>query len=205
MFDKKNLFAGVDEAGRGPLAGPVYAAAVVLHPEKPIAGLKDSKKLSANTRDQLFDIICRDALAWSCAFATVDEIEQHNILQASLLAMQRAVMKLEVALDGVLVDGNQAPNLPFPVETIIRGDALIPAISAASIVAKVLRDREMCVLDKQFPQYCFAKHKGYGTALHIAMLRQFGPSAVHRKGFIRNFVTPQVVIPSRAFCDEGSI
>lgn len=175
--------AGVDEAGRGPLAGPVVAAAVILDPHQPIQGLADSKKLSATRREALFTLIRRQSLAWSVARATVSEIDQLNILQASLLAMQRAVAKLKLPPTLVLVDGNQAPRFACPARAIVQGDALEPAISAASIVAKVLRDRWMLYLDKKYPMYGFAKHKGYGTAVHMAALKAHGPTRVHRLSF----------------------
>ena len=184
---RSSLIAGVDEAGRGPLAGPVFAAAVILDSTRPIAGLKDSKQLTEKKREVLFEAIVSQSLAWSCSSATVEEIEQYNILQASLLAMQRAVMSLNIKPTRVLIDGNQAPSLPYEHQTIIRGDCLEPAISAASIIAKVLRDRLMRELDAAYPHYGFAKHKGYGTALHLQRLKQFGPSKVHRKTFCSKY------------------
>lgn len=177
------LIAGVDEAGRGPLAGPVIAAAVILDPDNPIKGLNDSKLLSEKKREQLFEEIRQCALAWSVARATVAEIDQFNILQASLLAMQRAVNFLSLTPQLALVDGNQSPRLNCPVRTIIKGDQLEPAISAASIVAKVLRDRWMKFLDRKYPQYGFAKHKGYPTQAHRDVLKRIGPCRVHRKSF----------------------
>lgn len=177
------LIAGVDEAGRGPLAGPVFAAAVILHPEQIIEGLNDSKLLSAKKREQLFSIICEQALACSIARAEVHEIDSINILQASLLAMKRAVEGLPVAPELALIDGNQSPKLICETKAIIKGDQLVPAISAASILAKVARDREMLVLDQQYPGYGFAQHKGYGTKQHLAALKQFGPSNIHRRSF----------------------
>lgn len=175
--------AGVDEAGRGPLAGPVIAAAVILDPTKPIKGLNDSKKLTEKQRDKLFIEIRQHALAWSVARATVTEIDEINILQASLLAMQRAVAGLGVAPKLVLVDGNKAPLFACEAKAIIQGDLLEPAISAASIVAKVLRDRYMVMLHKKYPQYGFEGHKGYPTAKHVEALRQHGISRVHRTSF----------------------
>ncbi len=184
---------GVDEAGRGPLAGPVFAAAVILNPEKEIAGLNDSKKLSEKKREALYGEICSQAVAWSVASASVEEIESLNILQASLLAMRRAVNGLSVRPDLVLVDGNRAPSgLAEPVRTIVKGDALSASIGAASILAKVSRDRLMRELDAQYPQYQFARHKGYGTALHIAMLREYGPSPVHRPSFLTKLLSAPV-------------
>lgn len=177
------LIAGVDEAGRGPLAGPVIAAAVILDPRHPIRGLADSKKLTAKRREELFGEIRQHALAWSVARATITEIDTINILQATMLAMQRAVQKLKIAPQKVLIDGNRCPALPYPAEAIIRGDDKEAAISAASIVAKVLRDRLMLLLDRLYPQYGFADHKGYGTASHLQALRQHGASRVHRMSF----------------------
>ncbi len=175
------LIAGVDEAGRGPLAGPVMAAAVILNPDYPIAGLADSKKLTEKQREALFPLIQEHALAWCIASANVEEINSLNILQATLLAMQRAVNGLKIAPGLALVDGNVAPKLSCRVQTIIRGDEVEPAISAASILAKVARDRVMLELDKQFPQYGFAKHKGYGTKIHLDALAQHGVTDLHRK------------------------
>ena len=177
------LIAGVDEAGRGPLAGPVSAAAVILDPERQILGLADSKRLAPRQRERL-DLEIRDnALAFAVAFATVEEIDQINILQASLLAMRRAVERLGPVPQRVLVDGNQCPQLACEVKPIVGGDASIPAISAASILAKVARDREMLLLDERFPGYGFARHKGYPTRQHLAALRELGPCALHRRSF----------------------
>lgn len=181
--DTGHLIAGVDEAGRGPLAGPVIAAAVILDPNHPIAGLADSKKLTEKQRERLFEEIRSQALAWSVSRASVSEIDSINILQASLLAMQRAVAALPIPPQEVLVDGDKCPIFPCQARAIVRGDDTEPAISAASIVAKVLRDRLMRMLDKRYPDYGFAKHKGYGTALHLAALRLHGPSRVHRRSF----------------------
>lgn len=178
-----SLVAGVDEAGRGPLAGPVVAAAVILDPTRPIPGLNDSKKLSEKQRDQLFDLIRERALAWSVARATVIEIDEINILQASLLAMQRAVKRLTIQPQLALIDGNKCPQLDCAAKAIIQGDATEPAISAASIVAKVLRDRLMKMLDKKYPHYGFAKHKGYPTQAHVEALKEHGVSRVHRRTF----------------------
>lgn len=178
-----HLIAGVDEAGRGPLAGPVVAAAVILDPKRPIEGLNDSKKLTEKARERLFNEIRTHALAWSVARATVNEIDQINILQASLLAMQRAASKLKIAPEYILVDGNRCPLFACEAEAIVQGDALEPAISAASIVAKVLRDRLMHFFDKKYPQYGFAKHKGYPTASHVEALRAHGISRIHRRSF----------------------
>lgn len=180
---KEFLIAGVDEAGRGPLAGPVIAAAVILDPRHPIKGLADSKKLTEKRREQLFNEIRQHALAWSVARSTRDEIDKINILQASMLAMQRAVSNLKIAPVKVLVDGNRSPIFACASEAIIKGDQTEPAISAASIVAKVLRDRLMVLLDKYYPQYGFAGHKGYPTASHVEALHQHGVSRVHRLSF----------------------
>lgn len=174
---------GVDEAGRGPLAGPVCAAAVMLDPEKPIAGLNDSKKLSEKARERLAFIIKSDSLAWSVAFATVEEIDRLNILQATLLAMQRAVAGLSRQPQVIWVDGNRCPDWGFPSRAMIDGDALVPAISAASILAKTARDATMLELHARYPDYNFAGHKGYGTAAHLKALKQHGPCPVHRQSF----------------------
>lgn len=177
------LIAGVDEAGRGPLAGPVIAAAVILNPARPIAGLNDSKKLTEKRRNQLFLEIRQHALAWSVARATVAEIDEINILRASLLAMQRAVSQLKIAPHKVLVDGNHCPLFACDAEAIIKGDETEPAISAASIVAKVLRDRLMIMLHRHYPQYGLGGHKGYPTAAHIEALQMHGVSRIHRLSF----------------------
>ncbi len=178
-----NLIAGVDEAGRGPLAGPVVACAVIFHPDKPIQGAIDSKKLSAKLREKWYDIIMEQALCVSVAFATVEEIEELNILHATMLAMQRAVEGLTIPPSRVVIDGNRCPILPYPAEAIIGGDDSVPVISAASIIAKVERDRLMIEHDKTYPEYGFAKHKGYGTQQHIAALNQWGVTPIHRKTF----------------------
>ena len=175
--------AGVDEAGRGPLAGSVYAAAVILNPQRPIMGLKDSKKLTAKKREILAKEIKEHALAWSVACACVQEIDQINILQATLLAMRRAVEQLVMVPDQVLVDGNQRPSLKMPVQTIIKGDALVPAISAASILAKCARDAEAHQLAQQYPGFGFERHKGYGTAEHMRQLQILGATPAHRRSF----------------------
>lgn len=179
---------GVDEAGRGPLAGPVYAAAVILDPERPIDGLNDSKKLSEKKREALYDEIVEKASAWSVASASVEEIEVLNILQATHLAMCRAAQGLELVPGLILVDGNRLPpDLPAPARTVVKGDALSETIAAASILAKVSRDRLMRELDRRYPQYDFARHKGYGTALHYERLREHGLSPVHRRSFLKNW------------------
>ena len=175
--------AGVDEAGRGPLAGPVVAAAVILHPERPVEGLQDSKKLSAARRDHLYGQICDRALAWATGSASVAEIDSLNILQATMLAMQRAVAALEPAAEHALIDGNRCPDLACPARAIVRGDSLVAAISAASILAKVTRDREMLALDKDYPDYGFASHKGYPSKAHLEALERLGVLPVHRRSF----------------------
>ncbi|EER60433.1 Ribonuclease H [Acidovorax delafieldii 2AN] len=177
------LVAGVDEAGRGPLAGPVVAAAVILDDLNPIAGLADSKKLTAARREALFDEIRAKALCCSIAEASVEEIDRLNILQATLLAMRRAVMGLRLKPVRAVVDGNRLPLLDMPADAIVNGDALVPAISAASILAKVHRDRWCVQIDEHFPQYGFAGHKGYGTAVHMAALREHGACVHHRRTF----------------------
>ncbi|MEZ5454401.1 MAG: ribonuclease HII [Thiothrix sp.] len=177
------LVAGVDEVGRGPLAGAVVAAAVILDPLQPIAGLNDSKKLSPKRREQLAAEIRTKALAWSLGRAEVEEIDRINILQATFLAMQRALEALAMQPDLVKIDGNRCPKLPYRMEAIIGGDATVAEISAASILAKVARDAELVALDAQYPQYGFAKHKGYGTAAHLAALREHGATPIHRRSF----------------------
>lgn len=175
------IMAGVDEVGRGPLAGDVVAAAVILDSKKPIVGLADSKKLSEKKREQLFEEIRDRAVAFCVARASVDEIDRLNILHASLLAMKRAVEGLHVEPHHVLVDGNRLPQWRYSSEAIVQGDASVAAISAASILAKVTRDREMCILDEQYPGYGFALHKGYPTKHHLAALQSMGPSPIHRR------------------------
>jgi ribonuclease HII len=182
-WDIPGLVAGVDEAGRGPLAGPVVAAAVILDDLHPIKGLADSKKLTASRRDALFDEIRAKALCCSIALASVEEIDQLNILQATLLAMRRAVEGLRLKPIRVLVDGNRLPVLRIQAEAIVKGDSLVPAISAASILAKVHRDRLCADMDLQYPHYGFARHKGYGTAVHLAALQEHGACEQHRKSF----------------------
>lgn len=175
--------AGIDEAGRGPLAGPVVAAAVILDPENPIEGLNDSKVLSEAAREALYITITERALAWGVGYAEVEEIDRINILQATMKAMQRAVEALGIVPDHALVDGNRCPQLPCTVEYVIGGDASVPAISAASVIAKVTRDREMVALDERFPGYGFASHKGYSTAAHLEALDRLGPTPAHRRSF----------------------
>lgn len=185
-FDFANglrLVAGVDEVGRGPLAGPVVAAAVILDPERPIGGLADSKVLSEAKREALAPLIQERALAWAIGRAEVEEIDAYNILQASLLAMRRAVLALSTAPDYALIDGNQCPRLPCPAEAIVQGDSRVAAISAASIIAKVARDREMVEFDRIYPGYGFASHKGYGCQAHLRALEILGVSPIHRRSY----------------------
>lgn len=179
------LVCGVDEAGRGPLCGPVVAAAVILPCGLYIEELNDSKKLSEKKREKLFDIICDSAIAYSIAQSSVEEINNTNILDATMLAMRRAVESLSQKADIALVDGNIAKGFSIPTKTLVHGDAISPSIAAASILAKVTRDRLCYELDKQYPQYQIAKHKGYGTKIHMNALREFGPSPIHRTKFIR--------------------
>ena len=187
LLQVEGLVCGVDESGRGPIAGPVLAAAVILDPAQPIAGLNDSKKLSARQRAALAEEISAKALAWAVAAANVEEIDRINILQASLLAMQRAVSALaarhQLAPVRVMVDGNRCPQLPYPVEAIVGGDGKIAAIAAASILAKTVRDAGMRELHAVYPQYGFDRHMGYPTALHLAALREYGASPEHRRSF----------------------
>jgi ribonuclease HII len=177
------LIAGVDEAGRGPLAGPVVAAAVILDPQKHIDGLADSKVLNERKRDSLFELIKADALSWSIGIAAVEEIDEFNILQATLLAMQRAINGLTIQPDKALIDGNCLPKLLIPAQAIVKGDSKVKAISAASIVAKVTRDRIMLDYHNQHPDYAFHLHKGYGTKQHLKEIEQFGFLPIHRKSF----------------------
>ena len=176
---------GVDEAGRGPLAGPVYAAAVILPRGLVIPGLNDSKKLTEKKREQLFDEIREQALDYSISFATVEEIEERNILGAAMLAMNRAIAGLRIRPDLALIDGNRNAGIESPSRCVIKGDASCADIAAASILAKVSRDRVMLELAARYPEYHFEQHKGYGTALHYAALRQYGPSPVHRPSFLK--------------------
>lgn len=182
---------GVDEAGRGPLAGPVFAAAVIL--EMPIAGLKDSKLLSGRRREALKQTILERAVSWSIAFATVEEIDRLNILQATMLAMQRAVEGLSIAPDEAWIDGNRCPKLACRARAFVQGDRLHPVISAASILAKTARDAEMQRMHQRFPQYCFDRHKGYPTPEHLALLARHGPSEIHRRSFapVRRILHPE--------------
>ncbi|MFC3646162.1 ribonuclease HII [Planctobacterium marinum] len=177
------LIAGVDEVGRGPLVGNVVTAAVILDPARPIAGLTDSKKLSETKRNKLFPLIKEQALCWAIGEATPQEIDEINIYQATMLAMSRAVAALTTAPDFVKVDGNKVPAWQWPAEAIVKGDLTVPEISAASILAKVTRDRQMAELDQQYPEFGFAQHKGYPTKLHLEKLAQFGPIFAHRRSF----------------------
>jgi ribonuclease HII len=184
LFDQAGeIICGVDEAGRGPLAGAVFAAAVILDPARPIQGLRDSKKLSENRRTELAQKIKQNALAWSIAQCSEEEIDQLNILHASMLAMRRAVEGLQVQPTLALIDGNRCPVMPVRSEAIVKGDDKVPAISAASILAKTARDAALMALHKQYPHYGFDQHKGYPTALHLERLRRHGVSPVHRKSY----------------------
>ena len=194
LYEKNALKAGykticgIDEAGRGPLAGPVYAAAVILPLGLEIDGLNDSKKISEKKREKLFDVICEKAIAYSIGIATEKEIDEINILNATFLAMHRAIEGLNVKPDYALIDGNQYPKIPFVMEeTVVKGDAKSMSIAAASILAKVSRDRFMLEKAKEYPKYQFEKHKGYGTKLHYEMLTEYGPSPIHRLSFLKKF------------------
>lgn len=182
-IDRSGHVCGVDEAGRGPLCGPVVAAAVILDPERPISGLNDSKKLTERSRERLALLIRERAVAWAVAEASVEEIDRINILHASMLAMSRAIGALSVRPQRVRVDGNRAPSIDLPCEAVIRGDATVPAIAAASILAKTVRDAGMVALDAHHPQYGFARHKGYPTPEHLAALQQYGVIACYRRTF----------------------
>ncbi len=179
------LVCGVDEAGRGPLCAPLLAAACILPDGLVLEGLNDSKKLTPKKRDKLFDLICENAIAYCIASASVEEIDELNILEADLLAMRRAIDGLAIKADFALIDGNIARDFQIPARAVIGGDAKSPSIAAASILAKVSRDRDCITLDRQYPQYGIAKHKGYGTKQHMDALRTYGPSPIHRKQFIR--------------------
>lgn len=193
VYPNANLIAGVDEVGRGPLCGDVVTAAVILDPNNPIEGLADSKKLTEKKRDFLFDIIKERALAWCVGRASVAEIDELNILHATMLAMQRAVAGLSIQPDFVLVDGNQDPGFGVPTQTVVKGDSLVQEISAASILAKVTRDREMEALDKIYPQYGLVKHKGYPTKVHLDAIKEHGVNEHYRKSFapVRNVLLSQ--------------
>lgn len=184
--DGYKLVCGIDEAGRGPLAGPVCAAAVILPPDCRIEGLNDSKKLTDKRRRELYDVIVENAVAYGIAFASHQEIDEINILQATFLAMRRAMDQLRVRPDIALIDGNRETDFGLPVHTIVKGDSLSANIAAASILAKVTRDRFMLEMDEKYPQYGFATHKGYGTRAHYAALREFGPCPIHRRTFLKN-------------------
>lgn len=186
--EKYGVFCGVDEAGRGPLAGDVYAAAVVLPENIDIKGLNDSKKISAAKREKLHLIILEKATAYSIATASVAEIEQFNILQATFLAMQRAVNNLAYPIHFILVDGNRLPTFSFPAEPLIKGDGISASIAAASILAKVSRDHYMQKMAQKYPEYQFERHKGYGTKLHYEMLQKYGPCPLHRESFLKNLL-----------------
>lgn len=180
---------GVDEAGRGPLAGPVCAAAVILPADLEIPGLNDSKKLSAKKREELYPVILEKALAYGIAYGSVEEIEEHNILNATFLAMNRAIAALQISADYALIDGNRVPTgCPVPCETVVKGDAKSMSVAAASVLAKVTRDRLMCALDAQYPLYGFAQHAGYGTKAHIAAIRAHGVCPEHRMSFLKNIL-----------------
>lgn len=183
LLASAELICGIDEAGRGPLAGPVFAAAVILDPCKPIFGLRDSKKLSPSQRESMAELIRRDALDWSIAQCSEKEIDRLNILQATMLAMQRALEGLRVTPSLALIDGNCCPHLPIRGEAIVKGDAKIPSISAASILAKTARDAALATLHERYPQYGFDRHKGYPTAMHLERLRLHGVSPVHRRSY----------------------
>ncbi|MCF2651586.1 ribonuclease HII [Anaeromassilibacillus senegalensis] len=179
---------GIDEAGRGPLAGPVYAAAVWLPEGLVLDGLNDSKKLSEKKREALFPVILENAVSYGIGFATEQEIDEINILQATFLAMRRAFDAMQKRCDYALIDGNRMPPLPVPGETIVKGDAKSPSVAAASILAKVSRDRVMLEYAKQYPEYQFEKHKGYGTKVHVEALHTYGPSPIHRKTFLKKIL-----------------
>ena len=183
LLDDGILYCGVDEAGAGPLCGDVLAAAVILDPAKPITGLTDSKKLSEKKREYLFDVIREQALGYAIARATVEEIDCINILKARMLAMTRAVEGLTGQCGHALIDGNRLPQLAIPATAIVKGDSLVSSIAAASVLAKVQRDREMLELDALYPGYGFARHKGYGTRMHLEALQRLGPSPVHRRTY----------------------
>ena len=179
----EDLVAGVDEVGRGPLCGAVVTAAVILDPNRPIAGLNDSKKLTEARREKLYDEICEKALSWCIARAEVEEIDELNILHATMLAMQRAVEGLSVTPKLAMIDGNRCPKLTMPSEAVVKGDSKVPAIAAASILAKVSRDREMAAFELQYPGYGIGGHKGYPTPVHLEALERLGPTPIHRRSF----------------------
>ncbi|MES2322692.1 MAG: ribonuclease HII [Pseudomonadota bacterium] len=191
-FTVDDIVCGVDEAGRGPLAGPVFAAAVILHPDRPIDGLRDSKKLTAERRDELAPQIKMHAVAWAIAECSHEEIDKYNILQATMMAMARAVQALATIPTVALIDGNRSPKMAIRCHPIIEGDDKVHAISAASILAKTARDAALVTLHQLYPEYGFDQHKGYGTAMHLARLREFGASPVHR----RSFAPVRAVLPA---------
>lgn len=191
LRERYSCFCGIDEAGRGPLAGDVYAAAVIFDEGVTIDGLNDSKKLTAKKRELLYDEIISKARAYCIASASVEEIEEYNILQADFLAMRRAFDGLEIKPEAAFVDGNQTPPLECATFTIVKGDAASASIAAASVLAKVARDRYMCSLAREYPEYCFDKHKGYGTKLHCEMILKYGPSPVHRMSFLKKLYAAQ--------------
>ncbi|MFL6659588.1 MAG: ribonuclease HII [Massilia sp.] len=211
-FTVDDIVCGVDEAGRGPLAGPVFAAAVILHPERPIDGLRDSKKLTAERREELAPLIRQHAMAWAIAECSHEEIDRLNILQATMLAMRRAVEALSTLPTVALIDGNRSPAMLVRCVPIVEGDDKVHAISAASILAKTARDAALVELHALYPQYAFDQHKGYGTALHLARLREHGACPVHRRSFAPvRAVLPAAAIPVHAgvsmafdFGDMGS-
>ncbi len=186
--DGVKLVAGIDEAGRGPLAGPVFAAAVILPDGLVIEGLNDSKKISEKKREKLYDTIKAEALAWGIASASPEEIDEYNILGATMLAMRRAVEKLEIAPELLLIDGNRAKGFSQPVLTVVKGDAKIPQIAAASILAKVERDRYCVEMAERYPEYAFEKHKGYPTELHRRLVVEHGPCPEHRRSFLKKIL-----------------
>ncbi|MFG1173644.1 ribonuclease HII [Erwiniaceae bacterium CAU 1747] len=200
IYPHAALIAGVDEVGRGPLVGAVVTAAVILDPANPIQGLADSKKLSEKRRLALYDEIVEKALSWSLGRAEPEEIDQINILHATMLAMQRAVAGLHITPDFVLIDGNRCPALAMPSQAVVKGDSLVREISAASIIAKVTRDREMAELDLLYPEYGFAQHKGYPTVLHMEKLTQHGATPHHRRSFapVRNALLDAEIAATRA-------
>ena len=184
-----SLICGVDEAGRGPLAGPVCAAAVILPEDAVIEGLNDSKKLSEKKREMLYDVIKEKALAFSVAYGTLEEIEELNILQATFIAMNRAIDGLEIKPDFALIDGNRVPkDIKIPCETVVKGDGKSMSVAAASVLAKVTRDRLMLENDKKYPEYNFKKHKGYGTKEHTELIKKYGPCEIHRISFLKNIL-----------------
>jgi ribonuclease HII len=203
-FTLEDIVCGVDEAGRGPLAGPVFAAAVVLDPARPIDGLRDSKKLTAERRDELAPLIKQNSLAWAVAECSHLEIDSLNILQATMLAMRRAVQALSTVPTIALIDGNRCPQLEIRAHAIVEGDDKVHAISAASILAKTARDAALVALHQTYPQYGFDQHKGYSTPLHLERLRQFGPCPVHRRSFapVRALLEPDLF--GDAFVDQAS-